>query len=309
MSQKAGIEVFMRLVSLLNAHTIYIEQRETTLEQVFSNLVELICHHYRLPVCGNRLLELIRKREAEGSTIYPTGIAIPHVRMDDFDDTVIGICFLHKPLIIDGFTLRMVVLIITDKSSSKLYLNLVSTLLKLTQNAGMMSLLMSEDSAGDVMVTFKKFDLVIKEDLTIGDIMTGAPVFVRPQTTLAEMGNLMRGHGISVFPVVDQNMRFLGEVSILNYLKVGIPDYLMLMDNLQFLRSFEPLERLFEKEMEICAGEIMQEVDVFLSPDASIIETVFEMIRHNKRMISIVQDGKLVGVITAMDIYNKVIRA
>jgi len=53
----------------------------------------------------------------------------------------------------------------------------------------------------------------------------------------------------------------------------------------------------------------MQNADIVLSPETSIIETVFEMIQHKKRFFSVVQDGKLVGVITAMDIYRRVIRA
>jgi len=299
----------MRLVSLLDARTIFIEQDETTLEKVFSSLVERICHHHRMPVCGNGLLEMIHKREAEGSTVYPSGIGIPHIRMDDYEDTVVGICLLKKPLFVDDVSLRIIVLIITDKSSSRLYLNLVSTLLKLSKDQEMMSQLINDNSAHDVINTFKKLDLVVKEDLTIGDIMTSEPIGVKPETKLSEMGKLMMENKISFFPVVDDCGRLLGEVSILNYLKVGIPDYLMLMDNLQFLRTFEPLERLLEKEDDITVGEIMSKPEHFLNAETSIIETVFQMIHHQKRFFSVVQDSKLVGIITAMDVYNRVIRA
>ncbi|MBM4402782.1 MAG: CBS domain-containing protein [Candidatus Cloacimonetes bacterium] len=301
--------MLMRLVSLLDAQTIYIEHHETTLVRVYAKLVEKICQHHNLPECCNHLMDLILKREAEGSTTYPSGIAIPHVRLDNLDDTIIGMCVLKKPVVIGDISLKMVILIITDKSSSKLYLNLVATLLKLSRNPAQMSLLMTDNTAHDVIGSFRMMDLVVKEDLTIGDIMTQEPLFVRPESKLSEMGRLMAEHGISVFPVVDEKMRFLGEASVLNYLKVGIPEYLLLMDNLQFLRAFEPLERLIEKETDIQVREIMQNADIVLSPETSIIETVFEMIQHKKRFFSVVQDGKLVGVITAMDIYRRVIRA
>jgi CBS domain-containing protein len=98
-------------------------------------------------------------------------------------------------------------------------------------------------------------------------------------------------------------------VHILNVLKVGIPEYMMMLDNLNFLMSFEPLEKLFENQDEIMVSDIMVMDEVFLRPEASIIEAVFEMISHHKRYMSVIKDDKLVGLVTAMDILRKVITA
>ncbi len=76
--------------------------------------------------------------------------------------------------------------------------------------------------------------------------------------------------------MVDQNLNYLGEVNILDLLKVGIPDYLMMLDNLNFLMSFEPLEKLFENENEIKVSEIMSRDEIYLRPEASIIEAVLK---------------------------------
>ncbi|MDZ4182178.1 MAG: CBS domain-containing protein, partial [Candidatus Cloacimonadaceae bacterium] len=104
-------------------------------------------------------------------------------------------------------------------------------------------------------------------------------------------------------------MNFLGEVSILKVLKVGLPDYLMMLDNLAFLKSYEPLESLFEKEDTLRVADVMKREVEVLSPSASIIEAVFEMIQNDKRFFSVVEDGKLLGIVTAMDIFRKVIKA
>jgi CBS domain-containing protein len=86
----------------------------------------------------------------------------------------------------------------------------------------------------------------------------------------------MSQYGIAGLPVVDQNLNYLGEVNILDLLKVGIPDYLMMLDNLNFLMSFEPLEKLFENENEIKVSEIMSRDEIYLRPEASIIEAVLK---------------------------------
>jgi CBS domain-containing protein len=119
----------------------------------------------------------------------------------------------------------------------------------------------------------------------------------------------MNEHNISCIPVVDNEGRYLGEISILDVLKVGMPDYLMMIDNVAFLRSYEPLESLFEKEELVCAEEIMQKNTRVLSSDASIVETVYHMIKDNKRYFCVVDKEYLVGIITAMDVFRKVIKA
>jgi len=96
-------------------------------------------------------------------------------------------------------------------------------------------------------------------------------------------------------------------VNVLNLLEVGIPNYVMMLDNLNFLSSYEPLENLFSKQDLLFVKDIMTTDEIFVRPEASIIETVFLMVSHNKRYLSVVKEEKLVGLITAMDILRKVI--
>ncbi|MDP2173278.1 MAG: PTS sugar transporter subunit IIA [Candidatus Cloacimonadaceae bacterium] len=301
----------MLLANFLDAKTIYFERQILSREEVYKHLMERICalHLHDLPKCGKPLLDMILERDRVSSTAYPTGIAIPHIRMEGFDDTVIAICFLQNPLDYDGVKVHWVCLIITDKSSSKLYLNIVATLLKLSKDPEILQQLHSQNDGHSVIHLLKSMQIKVKEELTISDIMISDPVRVTPETSLRKLDDLLNTHNISHLPVVDENNRFLGEVNILKVLKVGVPDYLMMLDNLAFLKSFEPLESLFEKEDQLKVSDIMErEVDV-LSPSASIIEAVFEMIHNNKRFFSVVENGKLVGIVTSMDIFRKVIKA
>ena len=159
------------------------------------------------------------------------------------------------------------------------------------------------------MHRLKELDIVVKKDLFISDIMIQDPLSIKPEATLRELNNLMSAHGIAGLPVVDEQGNYRGDVHILDLLKVGIPEYLMMLDNLNFLMSFEPLEKLFDKQDEIKVSEIMSQDEIYLRPEASIIEAVFEMILHKKRYMSVVKEGKLVGLVTAMDVLRKVITA
>lgn len=297
----------MHLASFLDSRLIQFEHRILSKDQVYQNLVETICRHHKLPFCGRELLDEVFKREEQSSTAYPTGIAIPHVRMEGFDDTLIAITFLQNPIRSNGTEVSWVVLIITDKSSSKTYLNIVAALLGISKNKELMSSLFAQNDGHGVVQTIKKAGIEVKKDLTIADIMVSNPVSIRPEELLSRLSQLMSEKEISMVPVTDAENNYLGEVNILNFLRVGVPDYLMMLDNLNFLLSFEPLEKLFETQDVMKVGEIMVVDEHIISPEASIVEAVVEMIRHHKRYLSVVLEGKLVGVVTAQDIFRKVI--
>ena len=297
----------MLLASFLEAHNILFENRVLTKEQVYKQLVDRLCSQYKLPVCGSKLLELIFQREEEVSSAYPTGIAIPHIRMDGLNDTLIAMTFLQNPLDYNGIKVSWVVLILTDKTSSKTYLNIVAALLKLSKDKEAMAALASAGDGYSVIQYLKRKEVEVKKDVTVADIMVQEPIAVQPQNSLRELINLMGTHRVAGMPVVDETGKYLGEVNVLNLLKVGVPNYVMMLDNLSFLASYEPLENLFGKQDILFVKDIMTTGDVFIRPESSIIEAVFLMFSQNKRYLSVVREEKLVGLVTAMDILIKVI--
>lgn len=299
----------MQLASFLDVMDIYHENKVLSKLQVYQHLVEKICRNHHLPIPCHELLDLVLQRDEEASTAYPTGIAIPHVRLDGFEDTVVAMVFLQNPIDFNGVEVSWIVLIITDKTSSKVYLNIVAALLKLSKDTQATATLKSAPDGHAVIHHLKKMNVEVKKDLCIADIMIQNPIAIGPDATLRELNNLMNIHQVAGLPVVDNTGKYLGEVHILNVLKVGIPEYMMMLDNLNFLMSFEPLEKLFENQDEIMVSDIMVMDEVFLRPEASIIEAVFEMISHHKRYMSVIKDDKLVGLVTAMDILRKVITA
>lgn len=297
----------MLLASLLNPKTIIHLEQAGSKEGLYREMVELICRKYQIPIDADELYELVMEREIQMPTAYKTGIAIPHIRVDGFKDTVLSMAFLEEPLDYNGTPINWVCLIFSDKSSSNLYLNLVAALLSISKNKEMMQALHDAQSGAQALQIIKKEEIRIKQDITISDIMVTDVISVAPGDLLSHLSEVLSKKSHSCVPVVDESGKFLGEVNILNLLKVGVPDYLMMLDNLSFLRAYEPLEKLFEMEDKLTVGEIMQRDCTTLRPDASIPEAVFEMIQGTKRFFSVVDnDGKLVGVVTAMDVMMKI---
>ncbi|MCB5258799.1 MAG: CBS domain-containing protein [Candidatus Cloacimonadaceae bacterium] len=301
----------MLLADFLDPRTIVFEQRILTREQIYRDIIERISlfHKDILSNYDDNLLKAILDREKEAPMVYPSGIAIPHIRLDGLADTLIGMTFLQTPLNYNGIKVNWIVMIFTDKTSSKIYLNIVAALLKISQDSEIMNQLRSFNDGIEVINYLRQCKITVGQELSVADLMVKNPVCIQSDDTLSKINSLMNEFNISLVPVVDENGNYVGEVDILNVLKVGMPDYLMMIDDITFLRSYEPLESLFEKEEIVKAGEIMQKNARVLSPTTSIVETVYYMIKENKRHFCIVEKGYLVGIITAMDIFRKVIKA
>lgn len=300
----------MLLANLLNPKAILHLDTQQSKEEVYRLLLGRICQKEELPECGEAILEKIIQRDQESSIAYPTGIAIPHIRVEGFQDTIIGMAFLKHPLDYNGTQVSWITLVISNISSTNLYLNLVASLLKISKDATLVQSLVNMEDGASVVHHFKKLDIHIKKEVTIADIMISEPVSITQKAKLSELIDTLNNHRISHVPVVDEDNNYIGVVNVLHLLKVGMPDYLMMLDNLSFLRSYEPLEKLLQEQGEITVGEIMKNGVFHLSPDTSIPEAVFEMIQKKSRFFSVVDDsGKLVGVVTAMDILRKVIKA
>lgn len=299
----------MHLFSLLNPKLIHFEDRVLDKEQVLKDLIERICDAFELKGRCKYLYELVMQREKEAPTVYPTGIAIPHVRVDDLDDTIIAICVPRKPIRNGDAEIRLYILILTDKNVSSLYLNVVAAFMRISKDTDFFNRLLAAGDPHSFIGLIRDAGIVIKDEVTVSDIMTPVPHVINENESIRTLAEMMKEKGLYYVPVVNDKGDWVGDVNILHYLEVSLPDYMKLLNNVNFLRNFEPFEHLYKKEDSILVRDVMSQPERLLRPEYSIIEAVFEMVRQKKQTFSVIQDKKVVGIITAMDIYRKVVRA
>lgn len=106
-------------------------------------------------------------------------------------------------------------------------------------------------------------DVIVAKNLTIEDIMTSKLITTGPDAILMELTDLFYRHNLSCIPVVVDD-KFIGEVTISGMLKVGLPNYAMMIGNLNFLSFFTPFENLLINEERILVKEIMRKPSIRL---------------------------------------------
>ncbi len=100
------------------------------MEEAIRDMLTRLHKVHRIPLSLPEVEKAVLERQALGGTTFPTGIAVPHARLSNFSDLLIGVCVPPIPLESEGQQVRMVVLMLTSKTDTTLYLNALGTFLK-----------------------------------------------------------------------------------------------------------------------------------------------------------------------------------
>jgi CBS domain-containing protein len=137
--------------------------------------------------------------------------------------------------------------------------------------------------------------------MKVETIMTRDVASVTPETPLKVVAGNLLGFGISGMPVCDRVGHVVGVVSESDVLfkEVG-PD-------MHGRALFPQLERK-GKEDARTAGEAMTSPAVVIEPKSAVWEAARKMLEHHVNRLPVVDDGRLVGIVTRSDLVRAFVR-
>jgi len=295
----------MRLGSFIDKRAILVGDNFNHYFDAVDALIDIFGKLDLLPRSTEEVKEKVRERESQGSTVLPTGVAIPHARIEGFKDLLIGVWVPSKPLETENGTIAVLFFFLTSQVGSLNYLPILSSIAqscskdKFPYNLSGMSTSQIQDYLNS---------MVFRKELTVEDIMTPDPVTCGEDTTLEELLDIFREKGLSYIPVVDNRNRQIGEVTIKDVLSEGVPDYIKRLGNVRFLKTLEPFEALLRNEKSILVKDIMRPSKRGLPKEASIIEAVTIISSKGYRHLPIFDGKELIGLVSETDILQKVLR-
>jgi acetoin utilization protein AcuB len=131
--------------------------------------------------------------------------------------------------------------------------------------------------------------------MLIGDIMTANVVSIPSTTSLAEARRTMDAHRVKHLPVVDKE-KLVGIVTRRALEKAG-PSELTTF-------SKQELNYLLNR---LTVKEVMSRDVVTISPETSVEEAVILARMNRNRSFLVVEDGKLIGIVTNSDFFYRVL--
>jgi CBS domain-containing protein len=145
--------------------------------------------------------------------------------------------------------------------------------------------------------------------MLVEEIMTKNPVSVSPETEIHELADLFVKRGISGAPVVDASGEFLGVVLeeglIFHDKKVHLPSFVHIAMGFLTL-GVKRFEDEVNKITAVRVSQIMERDCLSLSSKMTIEEAATNMIEKSFYYCPVVDNKKIVGIVTKKDIVRAI---
>lgn len=140
----------------------------------------------------------------------------------------------------------------------------------------------------------------------VRDIMTRSVVTVKEGTSIKDLCSILSEHRISGVPVVSEAGNLVGIVSekdVVAHQVAGLePDFVD--PDLYELISSKYLghDELARGQSRMYVEEIMNRTVVTVAPDVDIGEAARVLLEKGRRRLPVIEDGKVVGIVSALDL-------
>jgi CBS domain-containing protein len=142
------------------------------------------------------------------------------------------------------------------------------------------------------------------------DIMTREPITIHRSASLRELSKLLAEKGITGVPVVDEEKRLLGMISMRDLMMEEVRSLSENLDYQDIYELFSSALNVEESEgtsvRQLWVEELMARKVYTASETTPVREICRIMYMYNVHRIPILRDEKLVGLVTAMDVVRVV---
>ena len=147
--------------------------------------------------------------------------------------------------------------------------------------------------------------------MKVREIMTTDVLTAEPTTPVNRLAILMIERGVSGIPVLDAG-RVTGIVTeadlILRNTRLEPPAFFQVLDGRFPMETPAHYQKRLRHMLGTHAGEVMTEDVLTIGPDAEVEELADLLIRRKVSPIPVVEDGRLVGIVSRADIIRMMAR-
>jgi mannitol/fructose-specific phosphotransferase system IIA component (Ntr-type) len=144
----------MELKDVLDRNCVAAQVDASSKEQVLAEVARLAVQNPVLQdVPQTRILELLQEREAQGSTGFEGGVAIPHCSMDDIDGFAVGVVTTRDRIdfnAMDGNPSQLFFFIVGPKAQRSRHVSLLSAISKIVRSKESINRLLDTKSADEL---------------------------------------------------------------------------------------------------------------------------------------------------------------
>lgn len=145
----------------------------------------------------------------------------------------------------------------------------------------------------------------------VSEVMTRELLTVRKDTTVRELAELFISKRFSSLPVVDESGRLIGIVTESDLIEQGknvhLPTVITLFDWVIYLETEKTLERELKRMGGRTVADIFKSEVTTINADAPVSEAADIMSSQHINAIPVLENGKLAGIISRLDIIRTLV--
>ena len=305
----------MKLASLLNPELIFMDLPGNTRQEIYENMTRKMASRLSLPLAPEDIAKDMMEREDLAHVVYEQGFAFPHTRYPMLKDLDIAIAILKDPVLLkenDHHPTKLVFCSMISENTSVVYLKALAAFSRfLLSNPGVVDELAMCKSPEEFLEFLIARDIRVQSNLTAGDIMLQEVKCVKKDDPISKGIDLIASEHLTEVAVVDENSCLIGHISGEMLFRSAVPNYIMQMENVSFLPSFEPFEALLRQERNAHVEEIMEDVpeNLCIRKDTPLIQLTIKLLKEHQNTLFVLGDaGELLGTISYTDLIANVLR-
>ena len=138
------------------------------------------------------------------------------------------------------------------------------------------------------------------------------PLTASPEDDVAALIRVLREHELPGVPVVDGDGRCVGIVTESDLIlrdqeaDLHLPYHLDIMGGVIWLESMKHFEERVQKAFASNVEDMMTAEPITVSPDAPVEEAARLIAEHKHNRLPVVEHGRLVGVVTRLDVLDAI---
>jgi len=145
----------------------------------------------------------------------------------------------------------------------------------------------------------------MNDTMKICNCMKHDVVYATKETTIREAASQMVERSVGTLPIVDKTGVLIGVTTMRDIIQVFLPNFVPLVSDLDFVIDYGDLGQLTPEIQE--TAENLLVADIMVEPVAvedtsSLIRALSIMDKHNIGDLPVLQEGKLVGIASRVDI-------
>lgn len=303
----------MKLTSILNPKLIFTELEGNSRLEIYSNMLKKAQHCISTDFSPDEYARALKDREDAIQIPWENGIALPHLRRRELEDLHIIIATLKNPIKLkerDKSESEVVLISLISEKTSDIYLKAVAAVSRFVMTSdNAVDKLKKCTVADEIINVFNESAISIKKEITAEDIMTREIPKITPNTNIRDVIDIFTRENKTELAVVDDNGKLLGVVDASGIVKKQIPPAVMMLENLNFFKSFEPFEKLLKSGGEIYVSEFIHQAKKTVSPNTPLIQLTVALAKEKARNLFVIDDEKkLLGNITFQELINNILR-